>query len=62
MRTYFKSSDILDDITRMILYFNLPFHPIIKERLQPVKIFPLSLAPEANTIQVMLEAFENKQN
>jgi hypothetical protein len=24
----------------VILYFNLPFNPIIKERIEPVKIYP----------------------
>jgi hypothetical protein len=49
LRKFFKSSQILDDVSsknttlillEIILYFNLPFNPIVKERIEPVKIYP----------------------
>lgn len=46
----------------IILYFNLPYNPIIKERIEPVKIFPLKSNQDSHSIQAMLEAFEDKQN
>jgi hypothetical protein len=44
------------------LYFNLPFSPIIRERIEPQKIFPIGTNSEASSIQAMLEAFEEKQS
>jgi hypothetical protein len=31
---------ILNLYLEIILYFNLPYNPIIKERIEPVKIYP----------------------
>lgn len=44
----------------IILYFNLPFEQIIQQKIQPIKIAGRNT--ENNTIQAMLEAFEDKQN
>ena len=41
LRKFFKSSYILDDVQRIILYFNLPYNPIIKEKIEPVRIYPV---------------------
>jgi hypothetical protein len=50
----------------IILYFNLPYNPIIKERIQPVRIYPKlnsgGVGGSERGIQDMLEAFEAKQN
>jgi ASC-1-like (ASCH) protein len=50
----------------IILYFNLPYNPIIKERIQPVRIYPkmnsANIGGGERGIQDMLEAFETKQN
>eukprot|EP00347_Sterkiella_histriomuscorum_P006480 403352607 len=64
LRKYFKNSNILDDVSRVILYFNLPYNPIIKERIEPVKIFPPQTKSnqDSHSIQAMIEAFEDKQN
>lgn len=43
----------------IILYFNLPYNPIIKEKIEPVRIFPVN-GQDGTTIQAMLEAFEDK--
>jgi hypothetical protein len=40
LRKYFKQSQILDDVSKIILYFNLPFNPIIKDKIEPRKIYP----------------------
>ena len=42
LRKYFKQSQILDDVSKIILYFNLPYNPLIKERIEPRKIYPKS--------------------
>jgi hypothetical protein len=48
----------------IILYFNLPYNPIIKERIQPVRIYPKgnsgNIGGGERGIQDMLEAFEAK--
>lgn len=46
----------------ILLYFNMPFNPIVREKIMPVRIFPVGPNPDVNTIQAMLEAFEDKQN
>lgn len=45
----------------IILYFNLPYNPIVKERIEPVKIYPKG-SGGGQSIQQMLEAFEDKQH
>ena len=39
----------------------MPYHPIIKERIEPRKIYPKT-SNGAQSIQQMLEAFEDKQH
>jgi len=39
-KKYFKNSNILDDISRIILYFNLPYQQIIKDRIEPTRMMP----------------------
>jgi len=41
----------------VILYLNLPYNTIVKDRLKPIKIFPKGGVSEF-TIKHMLEAFE----
>lgn len=48
-RKFFKGSNILDEISRIILYFNLPYNPIIKEKIEPVRIM-VGNSQEGNTI------------
>ena len=55
-RKVFKGSAILNDINRIILYFNLPFQNYGDIAI-PKKIFPVS---EDYSIKAMLEAFEKK--
>lgn len=61
VKKYFKDSQILNDKLRTILYFNLPFSTIIKDRIMPIKIFPKSNSDDTS-IQTLLEEFEDKQN
>lgn len=49
-RKAFKGSYILDDVQRVMLYYNLPYNPIIKEKVLPTRIFPVSNSPDGNTI------------
>ena len=55
-KNVFKGSEILPDIYRIILYFNLPFHNYTEPK-KPKKIFTLS---KDESIKAMLEAFEKK--
>jgi len=50
MRKYFKQSQILDDVSKIILYFNLPYNPLIKERIEPRKIYPKNNSTSAQSI------------
>eukprot|EP00347_Sterkiella_histriomuscorum_P018935 403343594 len=36
----FKGSQILSDINKSLIYFNLPFDPILKDKHLPVQLFP----------------------
>ena len=46
------------------MYFNLPYNPIIKDKIEPVKIYPKgnNMGNGGNSIQTMREAFEDTQN
>lgn len=52
----FKGSQILNDVYRIILYFNLPFHNYTEPKI-PDKIFTLT---KDESIKAMLEKFEKK--
>jgi hypothetical protein len=56
-RKVFKGSNILNDVQRIILYFNLPFEQNFSNPTIPKKIFPVS---DDYSIKAMLEAFEKK--
>jgi hypothetical protein len=46
----------------VILYFNLPYGAIIKDKIEPKKMLsvPINSDEQSSNIQTLLEAFEDK--
>jgi hypothetical protein len=65
-KNYFIASEILNDVERCLLYFNLPYEDIIKERIEPFKLYFKDLknmAPKGNDyITDMLNCFEKEKD
>jgi hypothetical protein len=63
---FFLSSEILSDVERSLLYFNLPYDDIIKERLEPHRLYWKELKnapPKGNDyITDMLNCFEKEKD
>lgn len=55
IRNAFKGSHILNDINRVLLYYNLPYKNY-SSKLLPKKIFPY----ESQTFNALLETYEQK--
>ena len=63
-KNYFTQSNILNDIQRCLLYFNLPFDEIVKDEIKPELLFHLDFRNTAskndNFLNEMLNSFEQR--
>ncbi|CDW76335.1 b-box zinc finger family protein [Stylonychia lemnae] len=58
----FRGSNILSDINKSLLYFNLPYDPILKDRHQPQQLFPpLNSDEKLPQIYQVIDFFERKK-